>query len=270
MPDTRSPIITLTTDFGTGDHYVGSMKGAIYSVVGQVNIVDFTHEVPPHDILSAAFMVRAAFNIFPPTTIHVVVVDPGVGTERRPIIVSCANHQFVGPDNGVFSLIYESNPDHKVYHITATHYFRERPSPTFHGRDVFAPVAAQLARGIGVEKFGEPIEDPVKIDVPRPKVTSEGRVRATIIHVDRFGNLVTNITQGALDSLMKRLGKSQIKGAGKISSVTEMHTTYAEAAEGSAFLLFDSSSHLEIATGKARADALLGLKSGDPVEMELY
>lgn len=269
MPETRIPIITLTSDFGTGDQYVSALKASILAETTNVHLVDITHEIPPHDIVSAAFTIQAAATIFPPFTIHVVVVDPGVGTARKPIVISSGNQRYVGPDNGVFTLVYESDPDAKVYHITAAHYFHEDPSPTFHGRDVFAPVAAQLARRIDMEKMGDPVEDPVKLDLPRPKVTAEGRIRATILHVDRFGNLVTNITQGAFNALLKKMGKTKVKGAGGISSVQEMHRTYAEGAEGSGFLLFNSSNHLEIATRQARADELLGLKRGDGVDFEL-
>jgi len=264
------PIITLTTDFGTADHYVSSVKAAILSVTSYVQIVDVTHEIPAHDIVAAAFTVRDAYRIFPPRSIHVVVVDPGVGTARKPIVVSCDNHYFVGPDNGVFSQVYDLDPNHKVYEVAASHYMRENPSPTFHGRDIFAPSAAQLARGIGIENFGDAVAEPVKIDVPRPKVTAEGMIRAIVLHVDRFGNLVTNVTQPALENLMQKLGKSKIRGAGKAAPAAELRETYGEAPEGSSFLLFNSSGYLEIAANKARAADALGLGTGDQAELELY
>lgn len=264
------PIITLTTDFGTSDHYVSSIKAAILSVTSYVQIVDVTHEIPAHDILAAAFTLRDAYRIFPSRTVHVVVVDPGVGTARKPIVVSADNHYFVGPDNGVFTQVYDLDPNFKVYEITASHYMRENPSPTFHGRDIFAPSAAQLSKGIDIENFGDPVPEPVKIEVPRPKVTAEGQIRAIVIHVDRFGNLVTNVTQPALENLMQKLGKSKIRGAGKAAPAGELRAAYGEAAEGGACLLFNSSGYLEIAANKARASELLGLGPGDQAELELY
>ncbi len=269
MPEPRWPVLTLTTDFGTADHYAAQIKGAILQVSTQIVVVDITHEIPPRDIAAAAFTIRNAIMAFPTRSVHVVVVDPGVGTARRPIVVSSLEHYFVGPDNGVFTLLYEADPASKVYHITASHYFREDASPTFHGRDVFAPAAAHLARGIGIENFGDLVEDPVKIDVPRPKVTAEGRVRASVIHVDRFGNLITNVTRGALEGLLRKTGKSGLRGAGAAASVTETRTTYAEGPPGPPFFLFNSANHLEIAARESNAAAALGLKPGDVVEMDL-
>jgi len=270
MPEARIPIITLTTDFGIADHYAASLRGAILSATPGVQIVDITHEIPPHDIVSAAHTIRNASAAFPPRTVHLVVVDPGVGTARRPVIVSADNQYFVGPDNGVFTLIYESENFSGVVHVTATHYFRtQEPSPTFHGRDVFAPVAAQLARGVGMENFGDPIEDAVRIDLPKPKVTQEGHVHATVIHVDRFGNCVTNLSRAALDALMQRLGKSQLRGGVAGSAVTELRTTYAEGPGGVPFFLFNSSNYLEIASHEARAADMLGLKTGDALDIHL-
>lgn len=269
MAETRTPIITLTTDFGTADPYVASIKAAIYEVTTQVHIVDITHDVPPHDIAGAAYQIRAAAPLFPARTVHIVVVDPGVGSERRPIVVSSSLQYFVGPDNGVFSLIYEGDPTARTHHITATHYFRAKPSATFHGRDVFAPIAGQIIRGIAVENFGEPVEDPVRIELPKPKITAEGRVRATVIYVDRFGNVITNLTRAALDALMERLGRKQVRGAGAAASVVEMRRAYAEGPAGTPFFLFNSNNDLEIAVREARAADVLGLKLGDAVEIHL-
>ncbi len=269
MPELRLPILTLTTDFGLADHHAAQMKGAILQVSTQIAIVDITHEIPPRDIVAAAFTIRNAAMAFPIRTVHVVVVDPGVGTSRRPIAVSALEHYFIGPDNGVFSLLYEADPASKVYHIMASHYLREDASPTFHGRDIFAPAAAHLSKGIEIENFGDLVEDPVKMDMPRPKVTAEGRVRAAVLHVDRFGNLITNVTRGALDGLLKKTGKSGLRGAGAAASVTETKTTYGEGAPGSTFFLFNSSNHLEIASRDSSAAGALGLKAGDVVEMDL-
>jgi len=269
VSEPRIPILTLTTDFGTADHYVAQMKGAILEVTRQINIVDITHEIPAHDIVSAAFTIRAAAAAFPIRSVHVVVVDPGVGTTRRPIVVAALEHYFIGPDNGIFSLIYESDPSYRIYHITAGHYIKEGASPTFHGRDVFAPAAAHLSKGIGVENFGDPVDDPVKVELPRPKVSQDGRVHATVIHVDRFGNVITNVTKGSLEALLKKTGKTGLRGAGGAAAAVGLRLTYEQGEAGTPFFLFNSANHLEVAARQGRASEMLGLKPGDTVEMEL-
>ena len=269
MPEARVPIITLTTDFGTADHYVASIRGAILSVSTQVQIVDISHEVPAHDVTYAAHLVRDAAAAFPLRTVHLVVVDPGVGTARRPIIAAANNQFFVGPDNGVFSLIYESEDFTGAVHITATHYMGPDPSPTFHGRDIFAPVAAQLARGLGMENFGDPIEDAVRIETLKPRVTAEGLVKAAVLHIDRFGNVITNLSRVSLDALMQKFGRSQLRGGVGAAAITEMRTTYGEGPAGAPFFLFNSTGQLEIASHETRACDILGLKAGDSVDIHL-
>ncbi|HZE89188.1 MAG TPA: SAM-dependent chlorinase/fluorinase [Verrucomicrobiae bacterium] len=269
MVESRVPIITLTTDFGNTDHYVASIKGAILSAMTSVQIVDVTHDVPPHDIAAAAQIVKDVFPAFPPRTVHVVVVDPGVGTARRPVIVSSDNQYFVGPDNGVFTLIYESEQFTGAVHVTATHYMTPDPSATFHGRDVFAPVAAQLARGLGMENFGDPIEDAVRVDLPKPRVTPEGMVKATVIQIDRFGNVITNLSRASLDALMTKLGRTGLRGGVGGTAITETRATYADGSSGSPFFLFNSSSRLEIAAHEARACDMLSLKRGDSVDVHI-
>ncbi len=151
----RIPIITLLTDYGTRDHFVGSMKGVIHSINPQVNVIDISHEVAPQDIIEAAFLIRSCYTYFPPLTIHVVVVDPSVGSSRKPILVSTENHFFVAPDNGVLSLVYEIDPPTSVVEISAEHYLLPEISKTFHGRDIFAPAAAWLSKGTDISNFGD-------------------------------------------------------------------------------------------------------------------
>ena len=200
MKTRRVPVITLLTDFGTADYFVGAVKGAILSVNPAAVITDVTHEIPPQDIEAAAFTMLAAYPAFPPETIHVAVVDPGVGSTRRPIIVKAGRSLFVGPDNGLFTYIYDREPSHQTFHITAEKYFRPSPSTTFHGRDIFAPVAAALSKGVKPEAFGPVIADEVRLaNSLTPKVLATGRVEARIIHIDRFGNCITNITRDLFD-----------------------------------------------------------------------
>ncbi|MGB7228865.1 MAG: SAM-dependent chlorinase/fluorinase, partial [Candidatus Acidiferrales bacterium] len=163
------PIITITTDFGSADSLVGSMKGVILSIQPDAEIVDITHKILPYDLLDAALAIGTAYKFFPPRTIHIVVVDPGVGTERRPVLATAGQHYFVAPDNGVLSMVYQSEESLTVRHITSEHYFLQPVSNTFHGRDIFSPVAAWLSKNGQSLAFGEEITDFVRFTLPKPK-----------------------------------------------------------------------------------------------------
>lgn len=269
MPETRLPIITLTTDFGTRDHYVAAMKAAMLSVSTQIAIVDVTHDIPAHDIREAGWVVRNAYTAFPKWTVHVAVVDPGVGSARRPILAVTDGHYFVGPDNGIFSFVFEADPPVNVVELTSAHYFRQGVSPTFHARDIFGPVAVHLARGIETSNFGEAIQDVTRLELPRPKVTQEGAIRATVVQVDRFGNVVLNVTRSSMEALVQRMKASGFSATVGACKVTQLFTTYAEAPSGTPFMLYNSSSFLEIAANQARASDMVGAKAGDIVELSL-
>src|ERR1700747_793508 len=185
------PIITLTTDYGTNDHLVGTLKGVILKINPEANIVDITHNVAPFDLLDGALAIGSAYSYFPARTIHVVVVDPGVGTDRRPLLVTAENQYFVAPDNGVLSLIYEREENVVARHVTAEHYYLQPVSKTLHGRDVFAPVAAWLSKGWQTASMGEEITDYKKFALPKPKA-ADGVAKGVVMRVDAFGNLVTN------------------------------------------------------------------------------
>ncbi|MGA8011887.1 MAG: SAM-dependent chlorinase/fluorinase, partial [Candidatus Acidiferrales bacterium] len=184
------PIITLTTDFGTNDHLVGVMKGVILSINPEVNIVDITHSVIAHDLLDGALTIGQAYKYFPPKTVHLVVVDPGVGSARRPILVAGDTHYFVAPDNGVLSSVYDQTEALYVWNIISEHYFRQPVSKTFHGRDVFAPVAAWLTKSWQSSAFGEAITDYARFAMPKPK-TAGNTIKGVVLRVDQFGNLIT-------------------------------------------------------------------------------
>lgn len=269
MPEIRLPVITLTTDFGSTDHYVGAVKAAILSVSTTVVIVDITHEIPRHDIIEAGWVLRNAFTTFPNRTVHVAVADPGVGTQRRPIVVSAQNHIFVGPDNGIFSFLYDTDQPARVHTITATHYMREKVSDTFHARDIFGPVAAHLARGADPANFGEPIEDFVRLEMPRPTVTPEGLVRAAVAHIDRFGNVILNVTRASAEALMARTGAAGMAATVNGVHVTHLCKTYGDGPEKTPFALFNSSDFFEIACNQGRAVDLLKVKRGDQVDLRL-
>lgn len=244
------PVITLLTDFGTSDYYVGAVKGAILSVNPSSVIVDITHEIPPQDVAAGAFTLLAAYKTFPAGTIHVAVVDPGVGSTRRPIIMSTSEQFFVGPDNGLFTYVCDREPSHRTFHVTADRYFRPEPSTTFHGRDIFAPVAAALSKGIAVEEFGAEINDEVRL--------SSLETPLRIIHIDRFGNCVTNITRDRFDS------ESVVINGRTISEFREF---YGERDGASLFAIWGSAGFLEISMNGGSAARELDANCGDEVSL---
>jgi S-adenosyl-L-methionine hydrolase (adenosine-forming) len=252
-------VITLLTDFGTADYFVGAMKGAILSVNPLAIIADITHEVPPQDIHSAAFTLLAAYKIFPPGTIHVAVVDPGVGSARRAIIVRAGEHFFVGPDNGLFTYIYNRESSHEIFHVTAENYFRQPPSTTFHGRDIFAPVAAALSTGVEVEAFGSVIVDAVRLENSLVPEVKDGRVEGRIIHIDHFGNCITNITRDVFD--IGNGGSLVIKG----ETIRKIREFYADNDSNELFAIWGSAGFLEISINGSSAADRLRIKTGDRI-----
>ena len=262
------PVITLTTDFGTNDHFVGALKGVIVDIVPEAQIVDITHAVQAFDVLDGALAIAQAYSYFPNGTIHMVVVDPGVGTTRRPILASSDGYHFVAPDNGVLSMVYAKEERVHVRHISSDHYFRQPVSNTFHGRDVFAPVAAYLAKQVDSHKFGDEIEDYVKFAAPRPKPAGENRMRGVVLKIDRFGNLITNVSPNDVPALF-----AAKPGAFKIMvgsrEITEIRTAYAEGAPGEVFGILGSMGYLEIVANRAAAAQITGASKGSEVSIVL-
>jgi len=250
-----SGIVTLMTDFGLRDPYVGMMKGAILSVHGTARIVDISHHIAAGVIGQAAHILQQTYPYFPKGTVHVTVVDPGVGTERRPILLVTRMHLFVGPDNGLFWPIIEACKDAEVIHLTESRYFLRRVSETFHGRDIFAPVAGHLCQGADPLDMGPVIHDPVQLKLPEP-YRKAGSLYGQIVRVDHFGNLITNIRRRDIEGFtaggrpVVRIGDLLIEG---------IQTTYAGTPEREALALFDSSGHLEIAVNSGRAVDRTGL-----------
>jgi S-adenosylmethionine hydrolase len=262
-----SAIITLTSDFGGKDAFAASVKGVIFKINPQAQIIDVTNEISPQDIWEAAFALKSAYNYFPKGTVHLAVVDPGVGSSRRPIIAVTESYYFVGPDNGLFSLVYQEAERLRVHHITASHYFLPNPGPTFHGRDIFAPVAAWLAKGIPSGNFGEEITDYIKLNVPAPKTTATG-IEGHVIHVDRFGNLITNITFKNIQSLAGEEVNSAsvtINLAGR--DIKGLKKFYAESAPGEPGAIINGNGMIEIFVFKQNARAVLSSKRGDSVRL---
>jgi S-adenosylmethionine hydrolase len=262
------PIITLTTDFGTNDHFVGVMKGVILEIVPDAKIVDICHAVQAFDVLDGALTISQAYSYFPTGTVHMVVVDPGAGTARRPIIASSDGYHFVAPDNGVLSLVYAKEERIHVRHISSEHYFRQPVSNTFHARDVFAPVAAYLAKQVDSHKFGDEIEDYVRFAAPKPKAVDANRLRGVVLKVDRFGNLITNITPQDAPMLFGA-DPAAFKIVVGNREITDIRQAYAEGAPGEVFGILGSMGFLEIAANRGVATQLVGAGKGSEVSIIL-
>jgi S-adenosylmethionine hydrolase len=263
----RSAIITLTTDFGLNDHFVGAMKGVILDICPEAQIVDISHAVQPFDILDGALTISQAYSYFPSGTVHMVIVDPGVGTSRRPIILTGDRHLFVAPDNGVLSLIYDREQRISVRHITAEHYFLQPRSNTFHARDIFSPVAAYLAKGIDADRFGEEVTDFVRFSAPRPKPVDEHTLRGVVLKVDRFGNLITNITPQDAPQLFQTIPPAFKIAIGTKAQATRIYSSYADGAPGEVFAIVGSMGFLEVAANRGSAHQLLGAGKGSEVNV---
>jgi S-adenosylmethionine hydrolase len=244
------------------------MKGVILGIAPEVRIVDISHSVQAFDVLDGALTISQAYSYFPSGTIHLIVVDPGVGTSRRPLLVTTERHKFVAPDNGVLSLIYDREERLSVRHVTAEHYYLQPVSNTFHGRDIFAPIVAWAAKGVESDRFGDEISDFVRFSAPKPKVSDGNSLRGVILKVDRFGNLITNIAPqdapllfGADPSGFKiSIGKREI---------TEIKTAYAQGAPGEVFGILGSMGFLEIVANRASAAQILAVGKGTEVTISL-
>ncbi len=264
----RSDVITLTTDFGTASPYVAAMKGVILSVAPQVRILDLSHEIPPQDVWHGAFFLAACIPYFPPETIHVVVVDPGVGTARRLLYAEIGPHRLVLPDNGLASFLLKRFPLQRAFQLLEPRYRLSTVSHTFHGRDILAPAAAHLALGIEPAHLGSQVHDPATLPIPEPVVGDV--LRGEVLFVDGFGNLLTNIDE----KLLERLGA--LKDAeGRLTAtvagrrIQRWVRTYAEAPLGELVTLISSSGHLEIAQVQGNAARTLAAQRGTPVEVSL-
>ncbi|HET92354.1 MAG TPA: hypothetical protein ENN99_16690 [Chloroflexi bacterium] len=276
------PLLTLTTDFGTSDGYVGTMKGVILTILPVAQVVDISHHIAPQDVRQAAYVLYTAYPFFPSHAVHLVVVDPGVGSARRPIAVQTPRGSFVGPDNGVFSYVMACEPVEALVELTAPHYRMARVSSTFHGRDVFAPAAAHVAAGISVADLGPPVTDPVGLPLPRLEIGTGGIV-GEVLHVDRFGNVVSSIGRlewsGTGDDLVltpawQKLGpRTRFRAAATRvvvgrQSIDGVCRAYAEAERDRVLAVVGSTGHLEIAVREGNAARQLELSPGDPVVVQ--
>lgn len=261
------PVITLLTDFGTADYFVAAVKGAILTINPQVSLVDITHEVPPQDIESGAFTLLTCYNDFPAGTIHVAVVDPGVGSARRGLVVRAGSHYFVGPDNGLLSYICDRESSFEVFELKSEKYFRPSPSPSFHGRDIFAPVAAALSTGVKPKQFGPRIKDEVRLAPLAPVKDQDGSLRGRIIHIDHFGNCITNFTRSDIPSFMRSdiPNSPQIQLRVKRRTIRTVRKFFADGPSDDLFAIWGSAGFLELSLNGGSAATLLRAKPGDPV-----
>jgi hypothetical protein len=255
----ESPIIALVSDFGTRDYFVGAMKGVILTINRNANVIDITHDIEPQNIASAGFTLRACYGEFPPQTIFVAVVDPGVGSDRRAILVETEKYYFLAPDNGLLGFVFDETENYCVYALTEETYFRRPVSRTFHGRDVFAACAAHLSKGVAPNSFGGEISDFVLPGENSPRKMNEIEIEAQIIHVDRFGNLITNLRRADLpEKFILKIGASKIE---------KLRNFYAEAETDELFMIFGSSEYLEVVAFRNSAAKTLDVKIGASVRI---
>jgi S-adenosyl-L-methionine hydrolase (adenosine-forming) len=254
-----APFITLTTDFGTRDGFVAQMKGVILGINPRARVIDVTHDIEPFSILEGALVLKGMASHFPGGTIHVAVVDPGVGTGRRGIVLCTEEQTYVGPDNGLFSLIMSDNRAYEIREIQNPDFMRPEPHPTFHGRDIFAPTAAHLSAGKPFEEVGPLVDDPIMLSIPTVKENAEG-LEGAVIYVDRFGNLTSNIDKAMLSKTVGKVcvGNVTIQGLSRF---------FGEVPEGEAMALINSFGLLEIAVNRGNAAQVLGIGKGEPVRI---
>jgi len=260
----ESNIITLTTDFGTSDPYVGIMKGVILSINPKAKIIDITHSIPPQDVISAGFTIKNSFSFFPERTIHLAIIDPGVGSKRSPILIETEKYFFIGPDNGLFSSIISKEKIKNIIKITNKNYFLKKISSTFHGRDIFAPVTAYLSNGKKSDTFGPDLKNPIITAFPEPFIVNKNEAEGEVVHIDRFGNLLTNISTSFIEEFAAT--KSFHLEVNNIP-ISKIAPYYAAAENDELFCLIGSSDLLEISIKNSNAQKSTEIRKGDKVRI---
>ncbi len=257
-----SNIITLTSDYGLKDFYVGAMKAAMLEIAPNANLVDISHAIPPQDIMTGAWVVRNAAFLYPKNTVHLVVIDPTVGSDRNPIIVKINHQYFVGPDNGLFSLLIDE-PVTEAIKITNPKYWRKDRSKTFDGRDLFGPVAAHLHQGVPMGEFGEPLEEIMEYHWAKP-ISDKSGIQGWVLHIDSFGNLITNISKELID---KTIPNKNVKIYVGTAILKRIVSTYSDEQDGNPVAYIGSSGMLEVAINKGNAAELLGISQGAQISI---
>ncbi|MFB6247624.1 MAG: S-adenosyl-l-methionine hydroxide adenosyltransferase family protein [Salinibacter sp.] len=268
-----SSIVTITTDFGTADAYVPAMKGTMLSIAPQARLVDVTHQIDPQDVMESAFVLKTARPFFPSGSVHLVVVDPGVGTERRAVALRHDGHWYVGPDNGVFPLVLDGETPEAMVELDNPNAWRtDTPSTTFHGRDIFSPVAAHLAAGRSLDALGTPIDTLESLHWAEP-TTDDGIVQGWIVHIDHFGNCITNIRRSTLHQALALDGDVGPEALPPVEAyvgntiLETMGTTYGDVAEEEPLLLFGSTGYLEVSVNGGNAAERLDIRKGDSIKL---
>lgn len=257
-------VITLTTDFGLQDYYVSAMKAVMLGIAPEVRLIDVSHDIPSQDIMAGSWVLKNSAMLFPSKTVHTVVIDPGVGTERHPIALQIEDQYFVGPDNGIFSLL-TTETNYKAVRLTKQQYLRDHPSTTFHGRDIFAPAAAHLSRGVPLEELGEPLDELVSYRWMQPIADKDG-LQGTVIHIDKFGNLITNIPDRLLQDV---IADQDVKIYVGNVILHEIGTTFGSVAEGEPVAYIGSAGMLEVGINKGDAEQMLGIQKGAQISIVL-
>jgi len=260
------PTVALLTDFGTRDHYAGTLKGVILGVCPDATLVDIGHDIPAHDVLTGALELAACYRYFPHGTIFLVVVDPGVGSSRRGIAADIGDYKFVAPDNGVLTAVFAEAPPKKVVELTERKYALPTVSRTFEGRDRFAPAAGFLAKGVALVSLGKTLAKYQTLDLPRPEKDARGDLRGEVVRIDRFGNLITNIDRRTFEQFA---GGAPIAVDVGGTDIPRIVATYAEAPANELCALFGSTDHLEVAINAGDAAATLGLGRGTAARVRL-
>ncbi|MBF0317894.1 MAG: SAM-dependent chlorinase/fluorinase [Nitrospirae bacterium] len=271
------PVITLLSDFGLHDSFVAQMKGVILTLNPSATLVDITHMIAPYDVMGGALILGGSFSVFPPGTVHLAVVDPGVGSSRRPIVVVTQDYFFVGPDNGMFSCVYRQvQGDFQVYHATSTDYLRKNSKgsaaigSTFHGRDVFAPICAHLGNGLDPERLGHRIDDFITLDIPDPTVdVNSGSVSGQVIYIDHFGNCITNIDDAMLKTTLRGISTAEMCIVFRDTALP-FTCCYQEAGHMQLSALINSSGSLELFVNQASASRLFGISVGQQVAAKAF
>ena len=268
MGEPISKIITLTTDFGLGDPFVGIMKGVMLRIDPTLRLVDITHQIEPYNILEAALVLATYYPYYPSGTVHVVVIDPGVGSPRRPILAWTEDHYFIAPDNGVLSQVYQDSRFQGVRELTARHYFLGDVSSTFHGRDVFSPVAARLTAGVEPSALGPHIQDYVRLGIPQPWWVTDEEIQGEIIYIDRFGNLASNISESLIGH---RIASSQTRDKVNIEmgsvDIQGLNSFYGERSPGEPGAVINSWGYLEVYLNLGNATQSLGIGKGQSLRV---
>ncbi|MBC8554335.1 MAG: SAM-dependent chlorinase/fluorinase [Candidatus Brocadiales bacterium] len=260
MPKKQSTI-ALITDFGLQDGYVGVMKGVISNINPSASVIDISNTIAAQDIFQAACVLNNSYSYFPKGTIHVVVVDPGVGSDRKIICLKTEDYMFLAPDNGVLSLVIEKKESSSIREVTNGKFFLPKLSNTFHGRDIFAPVAAHLSKGVSHKELGERVDKTKEISLPKPILSPDGKLTAEIIYVDSFGNLITNVNKEVIDRM--KIGTDRVSITMGRRRINGICSAYTDVGDNEALAIFGSSGYLEISVNLGSAGDILKLKKGD-------